>query len=592
MKKILLLLFLFIEPTYLFSKISKPIDDWDVNASSRPEKIIIKQTGQHKGSLKYQRGMGGNIVPVQPMVMSTPMSKKIGVAVGGAKDSHNFNDNIHHGYLPKIDAITYEGIYYQHYFDTGLSGECQALFCPSYSQAVTKDIYTDETYYYLSVGLNSGIEQRDFSRPKLNLVVVVDISGSMGSRFNRYYYDHGTKEKSSDTKSKMQIANEAIVSMMTHLKPDDRFGVVLFDNHAYPVKPLRKVATTDMEAIKGHILALREKGGTNWSAGYRAGVSYFDKISKEGYENRIIFITDAMPNSGELDRDRLFGMAKSAAEKGIHTTYIGVGVDFNPNLVEAVSKTRGANYYAVHSAKAFRKRMDEEFDYMVTPLAYDLTLTLSSPGYRIDAVYGSPQAKRATGEIMKVATLFPSANDGKQNKGGVILLRLKKTGTAKEITLSVSYRDTHHQQHHNTQKVLFTHTQPTHYDNPGIRKAILLAEYVTLMKNWIIDIRAGCNDMLDYVHLSPEKIMPRCMHYPPEHPFYPKLKTWERHSCKLKVSEGYTKILSLFRQHYDSEMRVIGDKSLRQEYTVLKTLLKEKGSSAQERLDDWNKNFR
>jgi len=362
---------------------------------------------------------------------------------------------------------------------------------------------------------------------------------------------------------------------------------VLFDHEAYPVKPLRKVSATDMEAIKGHILALREKGGTNWSAGYKAGLRYFDKVSKKGYENRIIFITDAMPNSGELDKDRLFGMAKSAAKKGIHTTYLGVGVDFNPNLVEVVSKTRGANYYAIHSSKEFRKRMDAEFDYMVTPLVYDLTLKLASDDYKIDAVYGSPQAKLSTGEIIRVHTLFPSASDGTRNKGGVILLRLKKTGQAEDIKLSVSYQDIRGKRFHNTQQVTLGKIQAPHYDNNGIRKAILLAEYVTLMKNWIIDMRAGCNDKLDYTHLSPEQIMPRCMQYPPLHPLYPKLKTWERRSCKLKVSKGYAKILAFFRQHFDNEYRVLGDKSLNQEFKILKTLLKGRGSSSQERLDDW-----
>jgi len=580
-KSCLLFLLLVIGPSLAFAKQKKAIDDWDSNATIKKDKVIIRQT-KNSGS-----GMGGDITPVQPMAMTVAMPKKIGLAVGGAKDSHNFNDNIRNGYLPKIDAITYEGTYYQHYFDTGLQGECHALFCPSYSQAITRDIYTDETYHYLSVGLNSGIDQADFKRPKLNLVVVLDISGSMGARFNRYYYDHGKKTKNSDTKSKMQIANEAIVSMMKHLKPEDRFGVVLFDHEAYPVKPLRKVAATDMEAIKGHILALREKGGTNWSAGYKMGLHYFDNIPKEGYENRIIFITDAMPNSGELNKDRLFGMAKHAAKKGIHTTYIGVGVDFNPNLVEAVSKTRGSNYYAIHSSKEFRKRMDAEFDYMVTPLVYDLTLKLASAGYKIDAVYGSPQAKLSTGEIMRVHTLFPSASDGTRNKGGVILLRLKKTGQPKDITLSVSYQDIRGKRFHNTQKVILSKTQAPHYDNNGIRKAILLAEYVTLMKNWIIDMRAGCNDTLDYAHLPPEKIMQRCMQYPPLHPLYPKLKTWERRSCKLKVSKGYAKIFSLFRRHFDAERRVLGDKSLNQEFKILKTLLKGRGSSSQERLDDW-----
>lgn len=37
------------------------------------------------------------------------------------------------------------------------------------------------------VGLDSGIQ--DFKRKKLNLVLLLDVSGSMSSPFNAYYYD-------------------------------------------------------------------------------------------------------------------------------------------------------------------------------------------------------------------------------------------------------------------------------------------------------------------------------------------------------------------------------------------------------------------
>ena len=599
MKKPLLLIFLFLLMTLdISAKQPKQIDDWDENATVEEKKVIKKHNRQQPPITRSACGMGGDIAPVAPVaMMAAPapmMQKKIGMAVGGAKDTDNFIENIKQGYIPKIDSITYEGTYYQHYFDTGLSGECKSLFCPSYSKAEKKDIYTGKKFYYLSVGLNSGINEGDFKRKKLNLVVVLDISGSMGSQFNSYYYDK--KQNSSERKSKMEIANEAIVSMLDHLKDDDSLGVVLFDDRAYPVKPLRKVAYTNMKAIKKHILDLKDRGGTDWSAGYRTGLKYFDKIKKKGYENRIIFITDAMPNSGELNKDRLFGMAKKASKKGIHTTFIGVGVDFNANLVEYVSKTRGANYYSVHSSKEFKKRMDKEFDYMVTPLVYDLELKLASKGYKIDAVYGSPQANLSTGSIMKVNTLFPSASDGKRNKGGVILLRLKKTGKSDNIKLSVSYMDTKGKKYRNVQKVHFisqsASKESDSYDNNGIRKAILLSEYVTLMKNWIIDARAGCNDKVKYIKEPPVQIMRRCMIYPPVRPIYPKMKTWERKSCKLHVSAGYQQIFSLYRRHYKNEMKQLGDRSLHKELDILDQLLENNSANeSKKNIDDWNKYF-
>ena len=38
----------------------------------------------------------------------------------------------------------------------------------------------------------AGLQASDFRRPRLNLVVLLDVSGSMGSPFDSYYYDAGT----------------------------------------------------------------------------------------------------------------------------------------------------------------------------------------------------------------------------------------------------------------------------------------------------------------------------------------------------------------------------------------------------------------
>jgi hypothetical protein len=58
---------------------------------------------------------------------------------------------------------------------------------------------------------------------------------------------------------------------------------------------------------------------------------------------------------------------------------------------------------------------------MVTPLVFDLKLKLKSSGYKIKAVYGSPDSNKATGEVMYVNTLFPtpSNDDGSTNLSNV-----------------------------------------------------------------------------------------------------------------------------------------------------------------------------
>ena len=551
MKAILLLLF----TTLLFSQNLKKIDDWDDNATKpKVEKRLA------------------NSAMIKTMAMPAPMMAKrsLGFSVGGAKDSDNFYENIKKGYLPKVSSITYEGVFYDHYFETPKQ-ECKELFCPIYETAVRKNPFSGEKEYFVSVGLNSDLKEKDFKRRKLNLVVVLDISGSMSSRFDKYYYDRGIKREVDAKKSKMDIANKSIVNMMNHLKADDSFGVILFDNNSYLAKPLRKVKYTDMNAIKSHILELTPRGGTNWSEGYKKGVELFKNIDKNA-ENRIIFITDAMPNRGELGKDRLFGMVKDASKKGIYTTFIGVGVDFNSDLVEYISKTKGANYYSVHSNKEFKKRLDNEFDYMVTPLVFDLKLKLSSKDFEIKRVFGAPKANLHTGKIFEVDTLFPSSTKNKKVKGGVILVKLKKIGNGKKLTLKVSYKDRDGKEFSNSKEVSFKDGE--YYDGSGIKKAIILSDFVSLMKNFLLDARKSCNDRVNLPIESYPVLKRRCF-TPPHLPNHIS-STWERKSCKLEVSNGYKKLFYLFLKRFDF--------SLKKESEALRVLIGSKRTI----LDDWN----
>jgi len=79
-------------------------------------------------------------------------------------------------------------LFYDYYFDTGRKTESEHLFSPSYSCAISKDPISLRKEYYMTVGLNSNIKESDFKRKKLNLVVVIDISGSMSSIFSSYYH--------------------------------------------------------------------------------------------------------------------------------------------------------------------------------------------------------------------------------------------------------------------------------------------------------------------------------------------------------------------------------------------------------------------
>lgn len=484
----------------------------------------------------------------------------LGFSVGGAKDIVNFRENIKNGFLPIESDLTYEGLFYDYSFDTGQRQPCTELFCPSYARAVVQNPVTNKEETYLSVGLNSNIKESDFKRQKTKFVVVLDISGSMGSPFDQYYYDRTTGKQveipaAEAKKSKMELANEAVSALVDQLNPDDQLGIVLFSDSATVAKPLRLVGETDRSALKRHIMQLKPTNGTNMSAGLETGFKLLrcnDALEAsaqcvdDGYAKRIIFITDAMPNQGEFGAKGLHGLIERYTNERIETTLLGVGVDFQTELVEALTKVRGANYLSIHSAKDFKQRLGEEFDFLVSPLVYDLKLSLEAPGYVIDQVYGSPDKDLSSDALMHVRTLLPSKSENGETKGGLILLKLRQIRDADTLVVRASYEDKTGKKANTEATVSFAGLSAGSFDNKGIRKGVLLAQYGTLIKDWIRSER-GAND-----------------------PFFSSGATnWDRSSRPLRVSAQFKEKLQGFTSHLEREVAAIGDSTLLQEKDIL-----------------------
>jgi len=545
------------------------VDDWvpmtTGSAVSSPEYVCTSCGCQLDEHELYGGGQMEDIVmdamesPAQPAANASMASQEtVGLAAGGAKDVTNFRENVAAGHTPQPEAISDEGLFYDYYFETGHRAETDALFAPRYAAAVSDHPITGETEQYLSVGLDSSLSVEDFQRPRLDLVAVLDISGSMDSAFNEYYYDqHGRKQEVEQTAAtKLEAATESLCALTEQLHPEDRLGVVLYDHRAHVAKPLRDVGSTDMAAIRRHIREISAGGSTNLADGFEAAVDMLvDGKSLGDVEQRVVFMTDMMPNTGTTAEDDLTRLFADAAVEGIHTTFVGMGLDANAELADTLSGIRGANHYFIHSAEEFKQRLGDEFDYMVTPLVYDLSLELEADGYDIAAVHGSPTDDEATEQLMHVGTLFPSAKQDGEARGGVILVRLTQTSPDPDVELQASWTERDGSEH--TEGVSVTVPDaPETYAHEGIRKAIALVRYASTLRSWAgevhnrADSATGVDDWL-----LPDQ---RGQH--------------EQESVPLVVPDNYADQFEQLRAYLDAEIDAVGDETLEQELDLLATL--------------------
>jgi Ca-activated chloride channel family protein len=343
----------------------------------------------------------------------------LGATPGGAQDNDLAEKQIDQGGVPRPEAITVEGMLNAH--DLPLAGvACEQDLCINAAYGVAPSLDTRRSAVFLQMGFDSGINAATFKRSPLNVAVVVDRSGSMA----------GTK---------IQAVRTALSRLIDQLNQADRLAIVMFDDRVELLLPSTPVA--DREALRALLPKIYDRGTTNMAAGLTAG---FEQVTQNGGQagimDRVIVLTDALTNTGDIDTQTFVDLATTHAERGIGLTVLGVGTDLNQDLVLAISRLRGGNYLFLQDSQKISTVFDADFDYLMTPLAYQLKFTLApAPGFRVARVYGYPawQVGQSTVEI-EVATVFLS------KKHGALVARIEPiegwpTGQPPLAELALSY---------------------------------------------------------------------------------------------------------------------------------------------------------
>ncbi len=140
--------------------------------------------------------------------------------------------------------------------------------------------------------------------------------------------------------------------------------------------------------------------------------------------------------------------------------------------------------------------------------------------------------------------------------------------------LRVGYMDLNGSRYENVQSIKFKGDRE-YYDNLSIREAIAVSDFVTIIKNWLIDSRASCNDRVKGFIDTVVAVIERSSKFPPKRDIYRSVEGWERKSCKLVVSDGYRELFKLFRDHLMREMKILNGDPLKIELKILDRLIKE-----------------
>lgn len=343
----------------------------------------------------------------------------MGATPGGAQDNALADKQIDQGGVPRSSAFTVEGLLNSH--DLPLEGAtCEKALCINAAYGVAPTLDTDRSAVFVQMGLSSGINQDSFVRQPLDLAVVVDRSGSMMGE-------------------KIRAVRTAMGKLIDQLNEGDRLSIVLFDDRVSILVP--STAVTDKVALKAKVAEIVERGATNMEAGLAAGYEQLsERAGTPGVSSRVMLFTDAQTNTGEVKASTFVSLTNQNAAKGIGLTVFGVGTDLNQDLVLSITQLKGGNYFFLADTNRVATVFDKDFDYLVTPLAYDLRFHLEpSAGFRVAQVYGYSSWKTGLTSVdIEAASVFLSRNHG------AMVVRLEPTtawpsGKPPVAELSLSY---------------------------------------------------------------------------------------------------------------------------------------------------------
>jgi Ca-activated chloride channel family protein len=192
-------------------------------------------------------------------------------------------------------------------------------------------------------------------RPKLNLSLVLDRSGSMGGE-------------------KMQRAREATAYCIDQLLPHDRVSVVIFDDVVEVLIPSQPVENKALLQAR-----LNEVFARNSTALHEAWVRGGMQVSshlEDGAINRVLLITDGLANVGLTSTDEIVTQAKGLHERRVSTSTIGIGNDFNEDLLVPMAQAGGGNSWHVQEAHDMQRIFAIELEGLIAQLAHGVTLSL------------------------------------------------------------------------------------------------------------------------------------------------------------------------------------------------------------------------
>jgi Ca-activated chloride channel family protein len=242
----------------------------------------------------------------------------------------------------------------------------------------------------VKIDLGAAAARKHRERPALNIVAVLDRSGSMAG-------------------AKIEKARQAAMDLVDQLVPGDIFSLVTYSDHVEVLVPARSV--DDKEELRSRISRIHASGSTALYAGVQAGAEQLKHHLSSKRINRIILLSDGLANVGPSSPRELRRLGQDLSEEGIAVTTIGLGDDYNEDLMAGLAEASDANYYYVKDTEKLPRIFAKELGELLSVAAREVRIQITCPdGVRPIGLIGRPEKFNGQSTVVQFSQFLPEQN--------------------------------------------------------------------------------------------------------------------------------------------------------------------------------------
>jgi Ca-activated chloride channel homolog len=225
---------------------------------------------------------------------------------------------------------------------------------------------------FLKVGLEGFKMPVTTQRAPVNVALVLDKSGSMNGR-------------------KIEEARQAAIQAIRRFDANDVVSVVVYDSTVEVLVPATKLTDKEAkEAVCRKIAAVQPGGRTALFAGVSKAAAELRKFIDHEHVNRIVLLSDGLANIGPSAPSELGSLGASLRKENISVTAMGLGLDYNEDLMVNLASHSGGNHVFIEDATQIAGFFTKEFNTVLSVVAQEVSITIDvSSGIRPVRVFGN-----------------------------------------------------------------------------------------------------------------------------------------------------------------------------------------------------------